>query len=164
VLTRNVDATTMGLEGEFARRLSQYLKADLMLSYVRANNDTDNKPLAQQPPLESRIGLQYEGPVYAIGAVARFVARQERVDVGSGNIVVNGMDLGPTAGFAVFSFNAGYRVKNRLLITGGIDNLLDRTYAEHLSRGGAMVPGFLTLRRINEPGRTLWLKVNFDTN
>ncbi len=164
VLTRNVNATTMGLEGEFIRRLPRNLKADLTLSYVRANNDTDHKPLAQQPPLESRLGLQYEGPVYALGAMARLVARQDRVDVGSGNIVANGMDLGPTAGFAVFSINAGYRMKGRLLITGGIDNLTNRTYAEHLSRGGAMVPGFVQLRRINEPGRTFWVKANFDVN
>jgi len=30
------------------------------------------------------------------------VGRQSRIDIGSGNIVSNGMDLGPTAGFAVF--------------------------------------------------------------
>jgi iron complex outermembrane recepter protein len=163
-LTRNVNATTMGAEGEIVRRLARNLKADAMLSYVRANNETDGKPLAQQPPLEGRVGLQYEGPVYAMGAIARLVARQNRVDIGSGNIVMNGMDLGPTAGFAVFSLNGGYRMKGRLMITGGIDNLLDRTYAEHLSRGGAMVPGFVQMWRINEPGRMFWLKVNFDVN
>jgi iron complex outermembrane recepter protein len=162
-LTRNVNATTMGAEGEIARRLTRNLKADAMFSYVRANNETDGKPLAQQPPLEGRLGLQYEGAVYAMGAMARLVGRQSRVDFGSGNIVANGMDLGPTAGFAVFSINGGYRIKRRLLITGGIDNLFDRTYAEHLSRGGALVPGFVQLRRINEPGRSIWIKLNFDS-
>jgi iron complex outermembrane receptor protein len=40
-----------------------------------------------------------------------------------------------------------------------VDNLFDKTYAEHLSRSGAMVPGYEQTVRVNEPGRTLWLKV-----
>jgi iron complex outermembrane receptor protein len=42
----------------------------------------------------------------------------------------------------------------------GIDNLLDETYAEHLSRAGAMVPGYVQSQRVNEPGETVWLKVD----
>jgi iron complex outermembrane receptor protein len=41
----------------------------------------------------------------------------------------------------------------------GIDNLFDKTYAEAISRGGANVSGYDTTLRINEPGRTAWLKV-----
>ncbi len=37
---------------------------------------------------------------------------------------------------------------------------MNRTYAEHISQGGAMVPGFIQTVRINEPGRTAWLKLN----
>jgi iron complex outermembrane receptor protein len=72
------------------------------------------------------------------------------------------MDFAPTAGFSVFSLNGGYRLKQAVLITGGIDNILDKAYAEHLSRSGAMVPGFVPLTRISEMGRTFWLKAAFD--
>jgi iron complex outermembrane recepter protein len=48
-----------------------------------------------------------------------------------------------------------------LLVSGGIDNLLDRTYVERLSKSGAAVPGFISLLRIHEPGRTFWLKASF---
>ena len=82
------------------------------------------------------------------------------MDVGSGNIVNNGKDLGPTGGFSVFSVNGGYRLKKALQITAGVDNLLNGTYAEHISQAGAMVPGFVQTTRINEPGRTIWVKVN----
>jgi iron complex outermembrane receptor protein len=161
-LTRNVDATTMGSEADVAYRVTANLKADAAFSYVRSNNDTDHKPLAQQPPLETRIGLTYDNHHYSFGALTRLVGPQDRVDIGSGNIVANGMDIGRTGGFSVFSLNGGYRLKKVLLVTGGIDNLLDRAYAEHLSRSGAMVPGFLQILRINEPGRTFWLKANFN--
>ena len=152
----------MGAEADVAYSFARYLKADATLAYVHSNNDTDRKPLAQQPPLEARIGLNFDNHSYSFGALARLVGRQDRIDVGSGNIVANGMDLGPTPGFSVFSINGGFRLKRALLVSGGIDNLLNKAYAEHLSRGGAMVPGFVQLSRINEPGRTFWLKANFD--
>ena len=46
----------------------------------------------------------------------------------------------------------------RLLISGGIDNLFDRTYAEHISKAGSMIAGYTQTTRVNEPGRTAWLK------
>ncbi len=160
-LTRNIDATTMGAEADIAYSILRNLKADATLAFVHANNDSDHKPLAQQPPLEARVGLTYDNNSYSFGALTRLVGRQDRVDVGSGNIVVNGMDLGPTPGFSIFSLNGGYRLKKVLLITGGIDNLLNKAYAEHLNKGGVLVPGFVPMTRINEPGRTFWLKANF---
>ena len=84
------------------------------------------------------------------------MARQDRVDPGKGNIA--GQDIGPTAGFAIFSLNAAWRFSKAVTLTGGVDNVFDRTYAEHLSRTGAMVPGYLQTTRVNEPGRTVWLK------
>jgi iron complex outermembrane recepter protein len=161
ILTRNINATTMGGEADVAYQIAANLKADATLAYVRGNNNTDNKPLAQQPPVEAKLGMQYENRGYSFGALARMVGPQDRVDIGSGNIVANGMDIGRSAGFAVFSLNGGGRLKNILMLTGGIDNLLNRAYAEHISRGGAVVLGFVQMTRIFEPGRTFWLKANF---
>ncbi len=161
---RNVNATTLGTEASVARNITRSLKADATLAYVRADNRTDGKPLAQQPPVEARFGLNYDDRVYSIGAVARLVGAQHRVDIGSGNIVSNGMDLGPTGGFSVYSVNGGYRLNGLVLVTAGIDNVFNKTYAEHISQAGAMVPGFVPTTRINEPGRTMWLKVNLNVH
>jgi iron complex outermembrane recepter protein len=161
-LTRNVDATTRGTEANVAYHINRHLTADATLAYVRGDNTTDGKPLAQQPPTEGRVGLTYDNRTWSLAALARVVASQTRVDVGSGNIVSNGMDLGPTGGFSVFSINGGYRLKRAVLVAVGVDNLLNRAYAEHISQGGAAVPGFVQTTRINEPGRTVWLKVNFN--
>ena len=161
-VTRNVDVTTMGLEADVTRRLSENLRADATIAYVRSDNNTDHRPLAQQPPIEGRLGLNYQDDRFSVGALARFVGPQNRVAIGFGNIVVNGMDLGPTGGFGVFSINGGYRFRRTTLVSAGIDNLLDRAYAEHISQAGMMIPGFFQTTRVNEPGRTLWLKVGFD--
>ena len=45
-------------------------------------------------------------------------------------------------------------------LSAGVDNLLDATYAEHISRGGAAVAGYTTTARINEPGAIYWLKID----
>jgi iron complex outermembrane receptor protein len=161
VVTRNVDVATMGFEADLARRLTENLGADVTLAYVRSDNNTDHTPLAQQPPIEGRVGLNYRGERFSLGGLARIVGRQDRVAIGFGNIVVNGMDLGPTGGFCVFSINGGYLFRQMFMLSGGIDNLLDRTYAEHISQAGVMIPDFVQTTRVNEPGRTLWLKVDF---
>lgn len=156
VVTRNVDATTRGGEAGLAWRFAADWKLDASLACVRGENDTDARPLAQLPPLESRLALAYTRPTWSAGALLRAVARQDRVAINQGNIV--GQDLGATPGFAVFSLHGSWKPTAHTRLSAGIDNLFDRAYAEHLSKSGAMVPGFVQTARVNEPGRTLWLK------
>jgi iron complex outermembrane receptor protein len=161
-LTRNVDATVYGGEADLGYAFTEQWKLNLAVAYVQGDNDTDNKPLAQQPPLEGKIGLEYDDRVYSFGTLWRLVSSQDRVDIGSGNIA--GRDIGPTAGFGVLSFHGGWKTNKNLLLTAGVDNVLDHHYAEHLSRGSAMVPGYLTPVgvRISEPGRMLWTKLSVE--
>ena len=59
----------------------------------------------------------------------------------------------------MFSLNAGYRPRKGVTVTAGVDNVFDRTYAEHISRSSAAIPGYEQSLRVNEPGRTLWIKL-----
>ncbi len=159
VLVRNVDARSHGLEAGLAWAIDKRWQLESTLAWVRADNRNDGTPLAQQPPLEGRVAVNWREGAWSGGALLRVVAGQDRVDVMKGNIV--GQDIGPSAGFSVFSLNASYRVDSRLSLSGGIDNLFDRTYAEHLSRAGFAVAGFAQTTRVNEPGRTLWFKATY---
>jgi len=111
---------------------------------------------------EGAMALFNEGVdvlAFHTGSTAVMAAAQERVSTSQGNIV--GRDLGPSAGFAVFSVNSGYRFNDRLQLTAGIDNLFDRAYSEHLNLGGNSAFGYpADPVRINEPGRTAWVKLN----
>lgn len=155
---RNIDAKTWGFEADVGYALGSRWQATAALAWMRGENDSDGVALAQIPPLEGRLGLHYDDETWSFGAVARMVAEQDRVHVGYGSIV--GQDLGPTAGFSVFSLNAGWRPRKGALITAGTDNVFDKTYAEHLSRAGAMAAGYAQTTRVNEPGRTFWLKAS----
>lgn len=152
----NIDATTYGGEADVSYRLTDGWRLNGTVAYVHGENDSDNEPLAQMPPLEGSLGLNYDDGTYSGGMLVRAVDRQDRVDEGSGTIY--GTDIGETAGFAVLSINGGYRPQEGVLLTAGIDNLLDKTYAEHLAMGSADA-GAVT-GRVNEPGRTYWLKAS----
>ncbi|MCV2215845.1 TonB-dependent copper receptor [Thauera sp. Sel9] len=156
---RNIDATVYGLEGDATWRFAPNWQAVGTVAWVRGGNDTDGKALAQQPPLEARFVLEYDDRRFSYGAMLRVVASQNRYDLGSGSIVANGQDLGPTSGFATLSLNAGWRPNKSALLTAGVDNVFDRKYSEHLGKGGwDFAGGAVTSERINEPGRTFWVK------
>jgi iron complex outermembrane receptor protein len=160
-VSRNIDAQTVGAEAGAGYAISDNLKADLSLAWVRGENETDATPLAQQPPLEARLGLNWDNRVWSAGALLRAVAKQDRVDPGKGSIA--GQDIAATPGFAVLSLNGSWRPARALQLAVGVDNLFDRRYAEHLSRSGStMITGFPATTRVNEPGRNAWLKVSAD--
>ena len=158
-VTRNVDATTWGMEADINYSFTDNWRAEASLASVRGTNETDGTHMAQIPPLELRLGVYYQHATWSAGAFWRVADEQERVDINKGNIV--GQDIGASDSFNVFSLNAGWRAHKNLLITSGIDNVFNETYAEHISRAGAMIAGYDQTTRINEPGRTYWLKAQF---
>lgn len=154
---RNVAARRYGLEGEWAWRFAPAWKFSASMAYAWGANRSDGVPLAQTPPLEGTLALAWDNGHYAAGASVRGVTRQGRVAPGQGNIAST--DIGETPGFGVVSVNAGWRLNRSLRLTAGVDNLFNKTYAEHVSKGGAMVAGYERTTRVNEPGRTLWARL-----
>lgn len=157
-ITRNVDTWSFGGETGVGYEFLKHWKADASLAYVWGENLTDDCPLAQQPPLDSRLGLTYATDVWSVGGLLRLAAAQDRYAVGQGTLT--GQDLGPTGGFAVFSLNASWKFNEHATLAAGVDNLFDKTYAESVSRGGASVAGYPTTERVNEPGRMFWTRLS----
>ncbi len=154
--SRNIDAQTHGVELTSSYALTNVIKFNSSIAYVKGKNDTDGLPLAQLPPLEGRLALAYDDKKHSYGALLRLVAPKDEVAVGQGNI--SGQDVGKSGGFGIFSLNAGYKPNKKTLIAAGIDNVFDKAYAEFISRAGANVAGYTQTTRVNEPGRTAWLK------
>lgn len=157
----NIDARIMGGELGASYRLDSNWKTDASLAYAWGKNSSDDRPLAQTPPLEARFGLGYERSDWSAGALWRLVAAQNRVDQGKGNVV--GKDFGKSGGFAVFSLNGAYRISASVKLSAGVDNLFDRDYGEHLNLAGNAGFGFSAddPQAVNEPGRILWSKLDF---
>lgn len=155
----NVSATIAGGEAGLQYALAERWKFDASLASAWGRNDSEHRPLPQQPPIESRVGITYDAGAWSVGALWRGATAQHRYAMGEGNIV--GQDLGPTGGFGVFSLNGGYRLTKSVVITAGIDNLFDKTYAEHVNAANEGLAGYVNTVRVNEPGRTAWLKAGF---
>jgi iron complex outermembrane receptor protein len=159
-ISSNIDARTYGLESNISYLLSHHWKASGSVAYVRGEDRTNNAALPQLPPLEGRLGLNYDDTKWSYGALLRLATSQNRYRVGYGNIA--GQDLAGNGGFGVFSLNAGYKANKKVKVAFGIDNLFDKTYAEFVSRTGSPSMGAPAINpattRVNEPGRTAWLK------
>lgn len=156
-VARNIDASTWGAEIGAHYKVTPQWTALGSLAYVNGQNRSDDRALGQIPPLEARLGLNWQRGAWSAGSLLRLVASQHRHAVNEGNIV--GQDLGRSGGFGVASLHAGYAWSKAVKLSVGIDNLFDKTYAEAISRGGSGVSGYDTTYRVNEPGRTGWLKV-----
>ncbi len=147
---RNVDAELYGAELEAAHRLSDTLELSGALAWVRATNTTDDRPLPQTPPLNGKLQLDYRNSGWGLGSRLRFADRQDRIDT------LSRQEVGETAGWAVLDLYGNFQINDIFSLRAGVDNAFDKTYAEHASRANLMD---LNAVRVNEPGRTAWLKV-----
>ncbi|MBQ4837060.1 TonB-dependent copper receptor [Pseudoalteromonas luteoviolacea] len=158
-VTRNIDAQTYGFEAESRYNLTKNLVTTASINYVKGENRTDDVALAQQPPLQVRFALSYIKGKWQFGSLWRIVQKQHRVAIGQGNIA--GQDVSESHGFGTLALNTSYSHNADLVFNLGVDNVFDKTYAEHLSRSGTMVSGYPQTAKVNEAGRTLWLNMNW---
>ena len=156
----NINAHTYGLEIDAGYKVNNQLKLIGSLIYVKGVDETNDAPLAQLPPLELRSGFNYADSDWFVGGLVRYVAAKNDFNLNYGNIA--GKDLGATSSFAIFSVNGGYSPSKKIKFYAGLDNIFNKTYAEFVSRTGSptgMVPPISPqTTRVNEPGRTAWLK------
>ena len=156
--TRNVDATIAGAEAGIGYQFTDRLQADISAMYAWGENTTDNTPLPQISPLEARVNLRYVQDKYNFGLLWRVVDGQNRISLNEGNIV--GYDNKQSAGFGTLSLNGSYHVMDSVDISVGVDNVLDRTYTEHLNKMGASGTGLPTTEQFNNMGRNYWARVS----
>ncbi|WP_180074412.1 MULTISPECIES: TonB-dependent copper receptor [unclassified Acinetobacter] len=156
--SRNVDATIAGAEAGIGYQFSDHIQADVSAMYAWGKNTTDGKPLPQISPLEARINLRYIQDNYTLGAFWRVVDGQNRISAHQGNIV--GYDLKESAGFGTLSLNGTYHIDEGVDVSVGVDNLLNKTYTEHLNKLGDAGTGLATDQQFNNIGRNYWARIS----
>ena len=157
----NVDARLYGFEAEVTRTVSPLWTLGASLAYTRGDDRTNNAALPQIAPLEANLTAKYTHKKMEANAVWRLVSKQNRYHRGYGS--VTGTDYGPTGGFGILSLSLAYRPDENLTFSLGVDNLLNKTYAEFVNYSEAAIPalGISASGHITEPGRTIWFKSNY---
>lgn len=156
--SRNVDATIAGAEAGMGYQFTDAIQADVSAMYAWGENTTDNTPLPQIAPLEARVNLRYVQDNYTLGAYWRLVDGQNRISEREGNIV--GYDVQKSAGFGTLSLNGTYHIADGVDLSVGVDNVLDKTYTEHLNKMGNAGVGLSTTEQFNNIGRNYWARVS----
>lgn len=156
--SRNVDATIAGAEAGIGYQLTDAIQADVSAMYAWGENTTNNTPLPQIAPLEARVNLRYIQDKYNFGLLWRVVDGQNRISKNEGNIV--GYDLQPSAGFSTLSLNGTYNLAEDIDLSVGIDNVLDKTYTEHLNKMGNAGVGLAANEQFNNMGRNYWVRIS----
>lgn len=116
----------VGTEASVEARVIPSLWLNGKIDYVRAQLVAQNKPLPRIPPLRAIIGIDWRYKAFSI--------RPELVMANSQTRTFDHET--PTAGYAVFNFNASYtfvRGRTAHVISFIGNNLGDRLYRNHLS-------------------------------
>ena len=155
---KNVDATIAGAEAGLGYQFSDSIQADMSAMYAWGENTTDNKALPQIAPLEGRFNLRYVQAKYTLGMLWRVVAKQDRISLNQGNIV--GYDMNESKAFSTLALNASYHLMQDIDVAVGVDNVLDKTYTEHLNKAGSSGFGFASNEQFNNTGRNYWARIS----
>jgi iron complex outermembrane receptor protein len=153
---RNIEARRAGLEIVGQGRIGAAFTVGGDVAYVWAQNVTDDRPIAQTPPLEGSVFGTWASGRWGVSGVVRWAAKQTHVD--DDPTTGSGLDTGETPGWAVLDLSGEWDVGAGFGVMAGIDNVFDHAYAFHLNRANFFEP----LRiQINEPGRVLWLRLRW---
>ncbi len=152
---RNVDAELMGAELEGQWPLDTALDFSASLAYVHADNTSDDRPIAQTPPVNGKLQLDYEQEKWGVGSRLRFAGNQDRIDT----LRLKKQEVGETPGYGVLDVYGNYNINKTFSLRLGVDNITDKTYAEHINRANLLDVESV---RVNEPGRAVWAKISAD--
>ncbi|MCK5898324.1 MAG: TonB-dependent receptor [Methylococcales bacterium] len=156
----NIVAQRVGAEFTTSYALHDYLTVRGQVSYVHGRNLTQNVALAQTPPLEGTIGLNFHYGDFTAMINTRLVQEQKRVHASYGNSLA--LDTTPTIGFITSSLELGYKPHPAVEFKFGMDNIFDKTYTEHLNRNASASSGGPSVLKLNEPGRSFWGRISID--
>lgn len=142
-----------GGEVTATRRVYTDWSVSSAVSYLRGDDQTLNEPALGVTPLRGDVRVRY-APVRApwwLEAAWHAAGSQSRVATTRGERVTSGWSTTDVQG----AYTVGGDSPRALTIRGGVRNLFDRSYVQHLTALDAFTAG-----RIFEPGRVLFVRVS----
>ncbi len=148
---RNVNAILYGAQLEGYTGFAWNTQLAGGLSYVSSHNDSDNRNIAQTPPLSGYVALNKQAGDLGMGARFRFQDKQTAIDKASG------LDVGETSAWSVLDLYGSYRINKTVKVMAGVDNVFDHAYYQHVGRVDNTTGATYN---VYEPGRSAWVKLS----
>ena len=148
---RNVNATLYGAQVEGYTGFAWNSQLAGGLNYVNSHNDSDNRNIAQTPPLSGYVALNKQAGDLGLGARFRFQDKQSAIDT------LSGLDTQKTPAWSVLDLYGSYRINKTVKVMAGVDNVFDHAYFQHVGRTDSLTGNTINLY---EPGRSAWVKLS----
>lgn len=123
----NIDnAYKAGIEATVHWQLTDFLRTEAAVAYTYAENMTQNVPLPETAPLDSRLRLEGNFANFKIGTEMRYVDAQKRTNPLFGEF--------PTSDFTLFNIDAQTEIFKNASIMLQLKNVFNRAYTEYLNK------------------------------
>ena len=121
----STDALLYGFEFQTDIAFTEQLRAGVGFDYVRGRERVgEENDLPFIPPFRTHLSMMYDTGDWWAGPRLRIANSQERV----------APNEDPADGYLLFGMDAGYRFGHGVSFTLRVDNLLNESYRDHLSR------------------------------
>jgi len=155
LIASNVDAELYGADADLTWQLAPALRLEGTLSFVRGKRRDIADNLYRIAPLNGRLALTYDPGAWSVTAEAVGAARQGKVSASNGEA--------PSPGWVVANLWFSAKLGKALSLSGGIENLFDRRYADHLAgRNRVTLSDVAVGEKLPTPGRSVFVRLGLD--
>jgi|GEM_PF-67296 len=150
----NVDAKLYGMDVNFYYNINDSFQLSGLASYVKGERRDISDNLYRIAPLNGQMTMSYHNDSLITNLSLIAVAAQNDVSLTNGEKT--------TPGYGLINIDVEYFVNNDLTLRGGIDNLLDREYQNHLG-GYNRVKNVETpvMDRLPSEGVSAWVEASY---
>lgn len=155
---RNIDALLAGFELTSEWKALDNLTFSADAAFTWGQSLDTNEPLAQIPPLQGSLALDWAAnESLDIHAFLQWASQQKRVDTNRAN--GSGRDVTDTSGYAVLDLLATLHYFDPFELSFGVTNVFDKEYANHLNRENVFDSESV---QVNEPGRSVFVQTRLE--
>lgn len=151
----NVDARMYGFDADYGVQLTTNWGVMGVVSVVRGDRRDIDDNLYRITPDKMSLGLVYDRANWSALLEAVGVRRQDRVSATSSEAT--------TAGYGLLNLAASWRASDQMTISGGVENLADRYYEDHMAGYNRIMNSVVPVgSRLPGTGRNLYLRLSIN--
>lgn len=154
LIATNVEAELYGADADLTWQLADQLKLEGTASYVRGKRRDIADNLYRIAPLNGRLALTWQADRWSVTGEAVGAARQSTVSA------TNGEAASP--GWVAANLWFDLALNRSISLSGGIENLFDRRYSDHLAGRNRVTGSDLAVgEKLPAPARSLFVRLGF---